>query len=75
MQVFIWAFLFRWNYNFKTIRPSLDPEERTEQLDSRKSLLEKVKKYIDAELNQSKVHVIDPEKENYKPPSTIDEIL
>ena len=38
-------------------------------------MLEKVKKYIDAELNPVGVNVIDPEKENYKPPPTIDEIL
>ena len=53
----------------------MDPLERNEILDSRKSLLEKVKKYIDAELNPVKVNVIDPQKENYKPPPTIDEIL
>ena len=49
--------------------------ERNGILDSRKSLLEKVKKYIDAELNPFKINVIDPYKENYKPPPTIDEIL
>ena len=51
------------------------PHERNGILDSRKSLLEKVKKYIDAELNPVKINVIDPYKENYKPPPTIDEIL
>ena len=50
----------------KPLDPSLDPHERNEILDSRKSLLEKVKKYIDAELNSVKVNVIDPQKENYK---------
>ena len=34
-----------------------------------------MKKYIDEELNPAKVNVIDPEKEAYKPPLTIDEIL
>ena len=34
-----------------------------------------MKKYTDEELNQAKVNVIDPEKENYKPLPTIDEIL
>ena len=34
-----------------------------------------MKKYIDEDLNPAKVNVIDPEKENYKPPPTIDEIL
>ena len=52
----------------------MDPHERNE-IDSLKSLQEKVKKYIDAELNPVKVNIMDPEKENYKPPSTIDEIL
>ena len=59
----------------KPLDPSLDPEERHEILDSRKSLLEKVKKYIDEELNLAKVNVIDLEKENYKLPLTIDEKL
>ena len=34
-----------------------------------------MKKYIDAELNPVKINVIDPYKENYKLPPTIDEIL
>ena len=34
-----------------------------------------MKKYIDEELDPAKVNVIDPEKENYKPPLTIDEII
>ena len=59
----------------KPLDPSLDPLERNEVLDSHKSLLEKVKKYIDAGLNPVKVNVIDLQKENYKPPPTIDEIL
>ena len=52
----------------------MDPHERNEILDSLKSLQEKVKKYNDAELNPVKVNIMDPEKENYKPPSTVDEI-
>ena len=32
------------------------------------------KKYIDEGLNPAKVNVIDTEKENYKPPPTIDEV-
>ena len=59
----------------KPLDPSLDPLERNEILDSRKSLLEKVKNYIDVELNPVKVNVIDPQKENYKPHPTIDEML
>ena len=34
-----------------------------------------MKKYIDEELNPSQINVVDPEKANYKPPSTIDEKL
>ena len=34
-----------------------------------------MKKYTDEQLNPVKVNVIDPEKENYKSPPTIDEIL
>ena len=33
-----------------------------------------MKMYADEELNHAKVNVIDPEKENYEPPLTIDEI-
>ena len=54
---------------------SLHPEERHMKLDSRKSLLEKVKKYIDEKLNLAKANVMDPEKENYKTLLTIDETL
>ena len=59
----------------KPLDPSLDPEERHEILAPRKCLLEKVKKYIDGDLNPAKVNVIDPNKENYKRPLTIDKIL
>ena len=59
----------------KPLNSSLDPKDRNETLNSRKSLLEKVKNYIDGELNPAKVNVIDPEKESYKPPPTIDETL
>ena len=34
-----------------------------------------MKKYIDGDLNPAKVNVIDPNKENYKRPLTIDKIL
>ena len=34
-----------------------------------------MKKYIDEELNPAKVNAIDPEKENYKPPTIIYGIL
>ena len=54
--------------------PSLDPEER-HVIYSPKRLQEKAKKYIDEELNPAKVNVGDPEKENYKPPLAIDEML
>ena len=46
----------------KPLDHSLDPEERQEILNSCKNLLEKVKKYVDEELNPAKVNVIDPEK-------------
>ena len=54
--------------------PSLDPEER-HVIYSPKCLPEKAKKCIDEELNPTKVNVGDPEKENYKPPLAIDEML
>ena len=68
------------SFSFRTIiskplNSSLDPKDRNETLNSRKSLLEKVKNYIDEELNPAKVNVIDPEKESYKPPPAIDETL
>ena len=59
----------------KPLDPSLDPEARNEILNSRKNLLEKVKKYNDEELNSGKVNVIDSEKENYKLLPVIDEII
>ena len=59
----------------KPLDPSLDPEGKNEILGSRKNFLEKVKKYIDEELDPAKVNVIDPETEYYKSPLTIDEIL
>ena len=48
----------------KPLDPSLDLEERHQILDSRKSLLEKGKKYINEELNPAKVNVIELKKEN-----------
>ena len=59
----------------KPSNASLDPKDRNETLNSLKSLLEKVKICIDEELSPAKVNVIDPEKEGYKPPPTIDETL
>ena len=59
----------------KPLDPSSDPHERNEILDSRKGLLEKVKTYIDADLIPVKVNIIGPQRENYKPPPTTDEIL
>ena len=44
----------------KPLDPSLDPEDRNEILDSRRSLVEKVKKNTDVELHPTKVNVIDP---------------
>ena len=34
-----------------------------------------MKMYADEELNHAKVNVIDPEKENYEPTLTIDDIV
>ena len=59
----------------KPLDTSLDPEERKKILESRKSLLEKVKKYIDPEFYPAKINVIDSEKENYKPTPTIEKSL
>ena len=61
----------------KPLDPSLDPEDRNEILDSRRSLVEKVKKNTDVELHPTKVNVIDPKKKKKKckPPPTLDEIL
>ena len=46
----------------KPLDPSLNPEDRNEILDSRRSLVEKVKKNTDVELHPTKVNVIDPKK-------------
>ena len=41
----------------------------------RKTLLKKVKKYTDDNLNPAKVNVIDPTKNNFTKPFSIQEIL
>ena len=55
----------------KPLDPSLDPEDRNEILDSRRSLLEKVKKNTDVELHPTKVNVIDPKKRKLQTTSDI----
>ena len=61
MQVFLWTFLFRQDYNFKTIRSFLGQRKDSYQIHV-KACYKKVKKYID-------------EEQDYKSPLTIDEIL
>ena len=56
----------------KPLDPSLDPEDRNEILDSRRSLVEKVKKNTDVELHPTKVNVIDPKKKKKKMQTTSD---
>ena len=53
----------------------LTNNEKQEVLAWRKTLLKKVKKYIDDNLNPAKVNVIDPTKDNFTQSLSIQEIL
>ena len=48
---------------------------KQEILASRKAVLGKVKNHIDDNLNPSKVNVVDPTKDNFTQPLTIQEIV
>ena len=66
---------FQIDYNFKTIRFFLRSRGKKWNIRFTWKLARKSeKKYIDEGLNPAKVNVIDPEKENYKPPPTIDKV-
>ena len=58
----------------KPLDPELTNDEKQEDLAWRKALLKKVKKYIDNP-NPAKVNVIDPTKDNFTQPLSIQEIL
>ena len=53
----------------------LTNDEKEELLASIKTLLKKVKKHTDDNLNRGKTNVIDPTKDNFTQPLSIQEIL
>ena len=53
----------------------LSDEERANVLKRQKSVLDKVKKYIDTNLNPRTVNIFDEDKDDYCKPKTISEIL
>ena len=57
------------------LNDDLAEDEKVELLKFRKSVLDKVKSYIDRFLDPKHNNLCDPEKENYTPPKTILEIL
>ena len=59
----------------KSLYSELTNDEKQEDLAWRKTLLKKVRKYIDDNLNPAKVNVIDPTKDNFTQPLSIQEIL
>ena len=59
----------------KPLDSELTNDEKQEVLAWRKTLLKKVKKSIDDNLNPAKLNVIDPTKDNFTQPSSIQEIL
>ena len=59
----------------KPLDSELTNDEKQEDLAWRKTLLKKVRKYIDDNLNPAKVNVIDPTKDNFTQPLSIQEIL
>ena len=59
----------------KPLDSELTNDQKQRVLAWRKILLTKVKKYIDDNLNPAKVNVIDPTKDNFTQPLSIQEIL
>ena len=59
----------------KPLHSELTNDENQEVLAWRKTLLKKVIKYTDDNLNPAKVNVIDPTKDNFTQPLSIEEIL
>ena len=57
----------------KPLVSELNNDEKQEVLAWRKTLLKKVKNYIDENLNPAKVNVIDPTKDNFTQPLSIQE--
>ena len=62
-------------YLAEPLNKELIEEERNNVLKFQKQVLDKVKDYIDNNLNPRYNNLYDPEKENYKPAKSIDEIL
>ena len=59
----------------KPLGPEFTAEERKYILNSRANILKKVKIFIDEKLYPSKVNIIDPKKEHFIEPPTIEQIL
>ena len=59
----------------KPLDDSLSSEQKSEKMNWRRTVLGKVKEYINDKLYPAKVNVIDPSRENYQAPPTIKEIL
>ena len=75
MLLFLWLIFTEKTVIEKPLDSELANDEKKELLGWRKTLLKKVKKYIDDNLNPAKVNVIDPTKDNFTQPLSIQEIL
>ena len=59
----------------KQLDPKLSNDEKEDALTWRDTLLKQVESYIDNNLNPAKVNVIDPTKDNFTQPLSVQEIL
>ena len=59
----------------KPVDSEISKDKKQEILIWRKAVLGKVKNYIDDNLNPAKVNVVDPTKDNFTQPLSIQEIL
>ena len=75
MLLFLWLIFTEKTVIEKPLDSELANDEKKELLGWRKTLLKKVKKYIDDNLNPAKVNVIDPTKDNFTQPLSIQKIL
>ena len=75
MLLFLWSIFTEKTVIEKPLDSELANDEKKEVLGWRNTLLKKVKKYFDDNLNPAKVNVIDPTKDNFTQPLSIQEIL
>ena len=75
MSLFLWSIFTEKTIIAKPLDSEPTNDEKQDVLAWRKTLLKKVRKYIDDNLNPAKVNVIDPTKDNFTHSFSIQEIL